>query len=432
MGITIHYRGTIDRMEDTEEFEDRVIDIVHALGGQATVWRSFADHDPSRVIRGVMVEMAPGLETMSLLISPEGYIINLYEIERAEQQPFGEPPYCYVKTQYGSVFGHIAIVHLLDALKGTYFSNLSVFDEGGFYEERNPQELARKMGVTTGSMQDFRSVYQNFGLTNEASEDPEIVLERVRRVALLVNEKLKSTRTSLDSREAQRQDEKDPFTGIDDHEFSLEDQVDEEMRDYQRRIIRAERMMRQMREHQANGDDPFIAFRKALESEGIQPSELELESSSTNEFDDYDTLVQSDWNESEFPSDTDVENRSKLDDHPIIQTAQSLLVRLMGLEDHSAMPNSFLRTACNGLMEMLGGIVQAASLPRIHRGDRAYAIVQLHRALKGLAFYRGAVFGLLSTKMIDEEFGDELLKKHGVFLTETHQMLSELWEERID
>jgi hypothetical protein len=36
-----------------------------------------------------------------LLISPEGWLINLTEIEEAEKGQLTEPSWCFVKTQFG-------------------------------------------------------------------------------------------------------------------------------------------------------------------------------------------------------------------------------------------------------------------------------------------------------------------------------------------
>jgi len=132
MGITIHYRGKMDDVRQVESLEDRVLDFVYSMGGRATIWRSFDDHDSSRVVRGLMIELAPGHDTFSLLISPEGDLTPLFQIEEAEKAPFDEPPYCFVKTQFGSLEGHIAIVHLLDAIQQRYCSNLKVTDEGEY------------------------------------------------------------------------------------------------------------------------------------------------------------------------------------------------------------------------------------------------------------------------------------------------------------
>ena len=77
MGITIHYRGTMDDVGQVESLEDRVLDFVYSMGGRATIWRSFDDHDSSRVVRGLMIELEPGHDTFSLLISPEGDLTPL-------------------------------------------------------------------------------------------------------------------------------------------------------------------------------------------------------------------------------------------------------------------------------------------------------------------------------------------------------------------
>lgn len=116
MGVPIHYRGKMDDLSQVETLEDRLLDLVFSLGGRATIWRSYADHDPARVMRGLMIEMAPGQETLSLLISPEGHLTPLFQIEDAEKAPFDGPPHCFIKTQFGSLQRHIAIVHLLDAI----------------------------------------------------------------------------------------------------------------------------------------------------------------------------------------------------------------------------------------------------------------------------------------------------------------------------
>jgi hypothetical protein len=99
MGITIHYRGAIADLDRIEDFEDRVLDLALELGGQARIWRTSADKDPARVVRGVVLDLCPGQETTSLLLSPEGWLIGLMEIEDAENEKLTEPPWCFVKTE---------------------------------------------------------------------------------------------------------------------------------------------------------------------------------------------------------------------------------------------------------------------------------------------------------------------------------------------
>ena len=83
----------------------------------AQIWRSWADDNPERMVRGVILGIAPGQESTSLLLSPEGWLIGLTDIEDAEEGRLKEPPWCFVKTQFGPVEGHVALVEMLTALK---------------------------------------------------------------------------------------------------------------------------------------------------------------------------------------------------------------------------------------------------------------------------------------------------------------------------
>jgi hypothetical protein len=74
MGITIAYRGRLADLTRIEDFEDRLLDFALEVGGQAQIWRTYDDDDPKRMVRGVILDLAPGLESTSLLVSPEGWL----------------------------------------------------------------------------------------------------------------------------------------------------------------------------------------------------------------------------------------------------------------------------------------------------------------------------------------------------------------------
>ena len=77
MGITISYRGTIASLDRVEDFEDRVLDLALELGGQAHIWRTASDNGPfARSSAASILDLCPGQETTSLLISPEGWLIG--------------------------------------------------------------------------------------------------------------------------------------------------------------------------------------------------------------------------------------------------------------------------------------------------------------------------------------------------------------------
>jgi hypothetical protein len=79
-----------------------------------------------------------------LLVSPEGWLIPLCDIEEAEKGEIAETPWCWVKTQFGPVEGHVALVELLSALKKEFFSDLEVRDEGDYWDTRNLARLTAK------------------------------------------------------------------------------------------------------------------------------------------------------------------------------------------------------------------------------------------------------------------------------------------------
>src|SRR5207244_3670243 len=129
MGITIAYRGRLADLTRIEDFEDRLLDIALEVGGLAEIWRSQADRDPRRMVRGVILNLAPGQEPASLLLSPEGWLIGLADIEEAERGLLTEPPWCFVKTQFGPLEGHVALVELFAALKREFLPELELSDE---------------------------------------------------------------------------------------------------------------------------------------------------------------------------------------------------------------------------------------------------------------------------------------------------------------
>jgi len=190
MGITIHYRGSLTDPIRIEEMENRVIELATELGGSPQRWHSTCDHDPQRVVRGVIVTLRPGQEATSLLVSPEGWLIGLVDIEAAENGELEEPPWCFVKTQFGPVEGHVALVELLTCVKDEFIPNLDIHDEGDYYTTRDVETLRQKFTFLQAAIDGLADGLRQHGLTPEAAEDPEIVAERIQRIAKSVHQTL--------------------------------------------------------------------------------------------------------------------------------------------------------------------------------------------------------------------------------------------------
>lgn len=465
MGVTIHYRGKLDDLLRVEEFEDRVLDVVAALGGHATIWRSFGQSDPTRMVRGLLVQMCPGQDTLSLLISPEGELLNLFEIKEAEQGPLPEAPYCFVKTQFGSLQGHVAVVSLLDALRSEYFSDLEVSDESGYYEHRDPRELARKLNSLGSAILALGEALEGSALSPEAAEDPEILAARIQRVAELVSQKMQADKNFSGRSEESEAD-------LEEDGPSLEELVRQQSHARRLAELRQERLMRRLEEGRGQGLSTDDALKRALREArredddagppfgregivpGVDPEELQsylntdmlLWLAGEHEEDDaheecaIDQISEEDGAESGIPEESWQESFASSDSqhlladqpgsrHPAHQAAERLYLRLAEFGKSLTTENGFYRSALNGAGELLGGLLQATARELDSRPERAAVIVQLKRALKGLAFCRGGVFGLRASEKLDETSHREIQEELRKILEHLHELLTQAWGE---
>ena len=410
MGVTISYRGSLADINRVEDFEDRVLDLALEIGGQARVWRSVNNDDPRRVVRGLMLDLYPGQDTTSLLISPEGWLINLFEIEDAEKGRLAEPPWCFVKTQFGPVEGHVALVEMLAALQREFLPNLEVSDDGGYWETRDLAALRKKMEYLQSAIDGLADSLRQHGLTAEAAEDPEILLARIARVAQLVQRTLG------------RPPEHPPvFWGDGDSDGDFDDpwggteaQWDAEFKEQRRK---QERLHRAIEERRARGDDAGDALLAAMRDEGLidLPGEPSLSDAAremleAEEDDDEDEP----WRES-LPDAIREPDEDAADDwlgdderHPLLERVMDLNKRLYDLAttaDHRGQENFHSLLGAAG--EMLGGLAQALGSPDFEPLP-GLSLVQLKRALRGAAFARGMLFPLRSDKLLARADFDEL------------------------
>jgi hypothetical protein len=410
MGITIAYRGRLSDLTRVEDFEDRLLDLALDVGGQAQIWRSFADDDPRRVVRGVILDLAPGQESTSLLLSPEGWLIGLMDIEDAERGKLTEPPWCFTKTQFGPLESHVALIEMFLALRREFLPDLEVSDEGGYYPTRDLAELTRRHSQVQGAIDGLAEGLRRHGLSPEAAEDPGILLKRIERIAAQVHRILG------------RPAEHPPVTFPGDGDVSSGEPDPEatealwdEMFKHNRR--QQERMHRALEERRARGEEDEAAFEKALGELGLEvPGE---EAGPADE--PWHDEEPEPFAESEGEAIPDEAGAGASDDegdpfaaeekerHPLLKRAMDVMMHLHTLfPDADERFGSSLRTLFQGAGDVMGGLAQALS----GRGDDednpdeyGLRVTQLKRALRGAAFARGALFGLRAA-VTDEQFAE--------------------------
>jgi len=423
MGVTIHYRGTLADLSRVEDFEDRVIDLALALGGNVRLWRSADDSDPSRMVRGLFVDLAPGQETTSLLIAPEGWFIGLIEIEDAEKGLVTEPPWCSVKTQFGPIEGHVALVELLDAVKKEFVPNLKVMDEGEYWETRNLARLRQKHEFVGQAINALADALEKDRLSPEAREDPEILATRIERLARKVH--------STISRPAEHPPVQFPE---DDAGAPPDPDENEDRWDalYNENRRKQERMERVMEEQMLRGEDAHDAFEAAINdvvppmdwvedddevSEGrreVLDMLEELNEASRTAADEDEAEP---WQESlpeAVRGDAAAEDDQfgRMQRHPLQQQATNLLIAFDKATRNTDQRSPTVGLLIRNAMEVTGGLAQVLPLPPPYEIDgmtAGHSLVQLKRALRGAAFVRGALFLMRGEKLLDDAVSHEFL-----------------------
>jgi hypothetical protein len=449
MGVTIHYCGSIDELSRIEDMEDRVVDLALELGADVQVWRSASDRDPSRVVRGVFVTLVPGQEPTSLLVSPDGWLIGLADIEAAEKGEITEPPWCFVKTQFGSVEGHVTLVELLSSLKKSFLPNLEVQDESGYWERRDLSTLTQSFARSRAAIAALADAIERSTLSPEAAEDPAILATRIERIARQVQQTLG------------RPSEHPPvhFASDSEDEALVDPAEDEATWDelFKNNRRKQERINRAIEERMARGEDHGEAFDNAMRDElaldlpadpdfpesdysDSEDTDDAFEGSDADEADEDETeepwvasLQVSADEESETPSEaSDDDDSFEIERHPLQRRASDFLFRLYELgKETNPQRGGHWDTLMRGAGDMTGGLAQALSGDDDWEPMRGLRIVQLKRALRGVAFARGALPPLCASGAINEVVYRELSDTLRDLNTDIHTELQNAREQGI-
>jgi hypothetical protein len=363
--IAVRYRGRIGPAARLEEAEDRIVDLALAVGGQARVVRKRGAHG-KRLVRGLDVLLWPGLEVLSLAVSPEGFLIPLAQVELAAERPVEEARWLATRTDHATPEAHVALVELL-------------------------RWLARQPGV-------------------------ELEVEEHGRfpAAEIVPEKVDSTR-ALVRRTLERPSEHAPPSltehPVDDTKDGTDAEWDAIFRENERRMERIARRM----EGGWDGSDPVAALEAAFAAEGIGALPVSLDDDALDGEDeepgsDFDDLDGS--SESELPDESWRGDHDPFEDRPPLQRRATELVCRMGelapLAGSEA--EGFYSGAYRGILEVAGGLAQALGdedldIPvGLRRAQIRRALRGAHHARRGLGALRG--LGVIGDAALEELSGE--------------------------
>ena len=180
MGLTIHYRGGIDRTEQIHPLVDELEDIAESMG-----WMSqrINDDETDPDFYGIIVNPKGECEPLCFIFDRRGRLRNLADLITNQIEPTEYSEYCATKTQFTSVETHIWIVGLLRYLKKHYLSDLIVTDEGEFWETENRETLAEKKDFLQSKINELAGALESVDAETKMDSIDDIIahIERIAR-----------------------------------------------------------------------------------------------------------------------------------------------------------------------------------------------------------------------------------------------------------
>jgi len=161
MGVTIHYRGTLDDPGRIDQLRRELADIGKSMGWVAsTLDDSWLDPPTARLehqngvatikghlgLKGITLHPGNNAESLSFLFDAQGCLRSFMDvILRCEGNAVTEKSWVSMKTQFTSPDVHVWIIGLLKYLKKRYMPDLEVSDEGEYWETADREALVSKM-----------------------------------------------------------------------------------------------------------------------------------------------------------------------------------------------------------------------------------------------------------------------------------------------
>ena len=161
MGVTIHYRGTLDDVGSLDAFCRESADIGASMGWETKVWDdSWEEPLTARIVhkegaatiegnlglKGISLRPGGNCESLCFLFDSKGCLRSLMDrLMESEGQAVSDKPSVSVKTQFASPDLHVWIIGLLKHLKKRYMADLEVSDEGGYWETGDRKALEASM-----------------------------------------------------------------------------------------------------------------------------------------------------------------------------------------------------------------------------------------------------------------------------------------------
>ncbi len=186
MGVTIHYRGSINNKAQIDKFIVEISDICNSMDWKYEVldedWSVppslEVDHQEDGVslkghagLKGVSFTPHEECEPVRLTFDAEGQLNSVMNLAFGMQNSDNGMPWLFSKTQFAGAAVHISIIKLLKYINKKYVSNLEVKDEGDYWETGDEATVNNRMGIIQNAMDALEEGLRDLGNLENLSEE---------------------------------------------------------------------------------------------------------------------------------------------------------------------------------------------------------------------------------------------------------------------
>ena len=170
--LTIHYQGTSE-----PKIMRKLIKELKAISDELQ-WKYFVIDDERFV--GILVTSEKDCEPLSFIINRQGKLIHPAWLNN--DNPDEVAFYVSTKTNFSTIDNHIAIVRLLKYIKKKYITNLTVTDEGDYYETENREVLEQKWNFLLKTFEEVTSLLEINLITEDKKLSPDNLADKIDKI----------------------------------------------------------------------------------------------------------------------------------------------------------------------------------------------------------------------------------------------------------
>lgn len=168
MGITIHFKGKIEDLNQVHPLIEELVDISKVMNWKYQIMdENWLEPSNAKLVhnkrglklvghlglKGISINLHPNSEQFAIYFNSNGNLTcPIHVVLVNEGKSTQEKASHSVKTQFAPPEVHIYIINLLKYLKKKYIPNLDVYDEGGYWDNGDKDQLIQRLDSINKAM----------------------------------------------------------------------------------------------------------------------------------------------------------------------------------------------------------------------------------------------------------------------------------------